>query len=199
MKNYGLFLSMMLVGMMTFFSSCSDDEGVYYYSFELIDYFIDEGDGMTQYETPWEECYVLVNRSDAEITAGPGDLYQGYREEYFFECDTPEDFNPTVGYVHVPIPYALSPGNQVLLDEKEGEYSMVKTEVPRSYSSRMYDIPAKTKLTLERKVDMKKLTLTYTAVFQRHPSGKDHMVTGKFVRYIPTSIALIEKYEPLYE
>ena len=46
-------------------------------------------------------------------------------------------------------------------------------------------------------LEMKKLVLTYTATFQRHPEGRDHVVTGKFVRHIPVGIALVEKYEPI--
>ena len=60
-------------------------------------------------------------------------------------------------------------------------------------------IPPKTKLVLERKVVMKKLTLTYAATFKRHPAGKDHVVAGKFIRYIPVGIALMENYQPVNE
>ena len=65
--------------------------------------------------------------------------------------------------------------------------------------SKMYTIPPKTQLVVERKVIVKKLVLTYTATFQRHPAGRDHVVTGKFVRHTPTGIALVEKYEPIKE
>lgn len=200
MKTYYFFLSMMLIGIMTFLSSCSDDENVFYYSFKDIEYSVYTNDGMTSYETNWEAWQTIVNRAeDQEISAGSGDIYQGHHEYYYFECDNPSLFNPTVGHVHVPLPQAITLDNQISFDEKEGEYSLEKMEVNRSYESRMYDIPAKTKLTLERKIEMKKLTLTYTATFQRHPSGKDHVVTGKFIRYIPVGIALVEKYEPLKE
>ena len=99
--------------------------------------------------------------------------------------------------MHVPLPKALSSGNQIVFDEREGEYSMLETDVFRLYESKMYDVPANTKLTVEGKLEMKKLVLTYTATFQRHPEGRDHVVTGKFVRHIPVGIALVEKYEPI--
>lgn len=197
MKFNKTILSMMLIGVVAFFSSCSDDEDVFYYSFKNITYSVGAGDGMTTYETDWNECYILVNNAETEVKAGPGDFYSGYHERYYFQSDDPASFNPTVGHVHVPLPNAVASGNQVLFDTKEGEYSQDEVEVPRSYESKLYEIPAKTKLTLERKVDMKKLVLTYTATFQRHPSGKDLVTTGKFVRYIPSGIALVEKYEPV--
>ena len=55
MKNYKLFVSMMLISVVTFFSSCSDDEDVFYYSFKDIEYMVGSDDGMTEYETHWEE------------------------------------------------------------------------------------------------------------------------------------------------
>ena len=197
MKNYKWFLSVMLIGVVAFFSSCSDDEDVFYYSFKNIEYSVNAGDGMTEYETDWLERFVLVNNGNTEVTAGPGDMYLGFHERYCFECGDPSFFNPTVGYVHVPLPQALASGNQVILDEKEGEYSMTEVDVPRVYTSDMYDVPAKTKLTIEAKIQMKKMVLTYTATFQRHPGGRDHVVTGKFIRHIPMGIALVEKYEPV--
>ena len=54
-----------------------------------------------------------------------------------------------------------------------------------------------TKLVLERKVEMRKLELTYKATFKCHPSGSDYVVTGKFLRYTPVGISLVEKYEPV--
>ena len=197
MKNYKWFLSVMLIGVVAFFSSCSDDEDVFYYSFKNIEYSVNAGDGMTEYETDWLERFVLVNNGNTEITAGPSDMYLGFHERYCFECGDPSLFNPTVGYVHVPLPQALASGNQVILDEKEGEYSMTEVDVPRVYASDMYDVPAKTKLTIEGKIQMKKMVLTYTATFQRHPGGRDHVVTGKFIRHIPMGITLVEKYEPV--
>ena len=74
---------------------------------------------------------------------------------------------------------------------------MVEVDVFRLYESKMYSVPSKTKLTVEGKLEMKKLVLTYTATFQRHPGGKDHVVTGKFIRHIPMGITLVEKYEPV--
>lgn len=197
MKNYLSIWGMMLIGIIAFFSSCSDDEDIFYYSFKNIEYSVNAGDGMTQYDTQWKDNYVLINNGDSEVKAGPGDLYSGFHEEYNFSCENPADFNPTVGHVHVPLPNGLASNNLIVFDEKEGEYSLDKVEVTRSYQSQMYTIPAKTKLTLQSKVEMKKLVLSYTATFQRHPSGRDHIVTGKFVRYIPVGIALVEKYEPV--
>lgn len=185
------------MGIVTFFTSCSDDNDVFYYSFKNIEYSVEAGDGMTEYKTDWLERFVLVNNGDSEVTAGPGDMYQGFHERYCFECGDPSLFNPTVGHVHVPLPKALSSGNQIVFDEKEGEYSMLETDVFRLYESKMYDVPANTKLTVEGKLEMKKLVLTYTATFQRHPGGRDHVVIGKFVRHIPMGIALVEKYEPI--
>ena len=198
MKNYKWFLSMMLISVVAFFSSCSDGDDVFYYSFKNIEYSVEVGDGMTEYETDWLERFVLVNNGNTEVTAGPGDMYLGFHERYCFECVDPSLFNQTVGHVHVPLPKSFS-GNQIVFDEKEGEYSMLETDVFRIYESKMYDVPANTKLTIEGKLEMKKLVLTYTATFQRHPKGQDHVVTGKFVRHIPMSISLVEKYEPVTE
>ena len=198
MKIYKLFVSMMLMGIVACFSSCSDDENVYYYSFKNIEYTVSAGDGMTSYETNWEVLQSIVNGSgDKEVQAGPGDIYQGYHEYYTFKCDNPGKFNPTVGHVHVPIPQTLVSGSQIVLDEKEGEFSMEENEVIRSYEVRKFNIPAKTKLVLERKVEMRKLELTYKATFKCHPSGSDYVVTGKFLRYTPVGISLVEKYEPV--
>ena len=198
MKNFRLILSMALISVMTLFSSCSDNEGIYYYSFKNIEYTVGDGDGMSEYETPWEECYILVNNSEtSEVQAGPSDIYIGNNARYNFTCATPSAFNPTVGYVHVPLPEALTSTNQVVFEEKEGEYSMEEVDTNRSKESKMFTIPPKTKLVLERKLVMKKLTLTYKATFQRHPSGRDHIVTGKFIRHIPVGIALMENYEPV--
>ena len=198
MKIYKLFVSMMLMGIVACFSSCSDDENVYYYSFKNIEYTVSAGDGMTSYETNWEVLQSIVNGSgDKEVQAGPGDIYQGYHEYYTFKCDNPGKFNPTVGHVHVPIPQTLVSGSQIVLDEKEGEFSMEENQVIRSYEERKFNIPAKTKLVLERKVEMRKLELTYKATFKCHPSGSDYVVTGKFLRYTPVGISLVEKYEPV--
>ena len=198
MKIYKLFVSMMLMGIVACFSSCSDDENVYYYSFKNIEYTVSAGDGLTSYETNWEVLQSIVNGSgDKEVQAGPGDIYQGYHEYYTFKCDSPGKFNPTVGHVHVPIPQTLVSGSQIVLDEKEGEFSMEENEVIRSYEERKFNIPAKTKLVLERKVEMRKLELTYKATFKCHPSGSDYVVTGKFLRYTPVGISLVEKYEPV--
>ena len=198
MKIYKLFVSMMLMGIVACFSSCSDDENVYYYSFKNIEYTVSAGDGMTSYETNWEVLQSIVNGSgDKEVQAGPGDIYQGYHEYYTFKCDNPGKFNPTVGHVHVPIPQTLVSGSQIVLDEKEGEFSMEENEVIRSYEERKFNIPAKTKLVLERKVEMRKLELTYKATFKCHPSGSDYVVTGKFLRYPPVGISLVVNYEPV--
>ena len=198
MKIYKLFVSMMLMGIVACFSSCSDDENVYYYSFKNIEYTVSAGDGLTSYETNWEVLQSIVNGSgDKEVQAGPGDIYQGYHEYYTFKCDNPGKFNPTVGHVHVPIPQTLVSGSQIVLDEKEGEFSMEENEVIRSYEERKFNIPAKTKLVLERKVEMRKLELTYKATFKCHPSGSDYVVTGKFLRYTPVGISLVEKNEPV--
>lgn len=200
MKNCKLFVSMMLISIVAFLSSCSDAEEVYYYSFKKIEYTVGSDDGMIEYETPWIECYILVNKSEtSEVQAGPSDIYIGYRDRYSFQCSDASTFNPTPGYVHVPLPESLSSGNQVVFEEEEGEYSMEEVDTNRSKESKMFTIPPKTKLVLERKIVMKKLTLTYKATFQRHPSGSDHVVTGKFIRHIPVGIALMENYEPVNE
>ena len=141
MKIYKLFVSMMLMGIVACFSSCSDDENVYYYSFKNIEYTVSAGDGLTSYETNWEVLQSIVNGSgDKEVQAGPGDIYQGYHEYYTFKCDNPGKFNPTVGHVHVPIPQTLVSGSQIVLDEKEGEFSMEENEVIRSYEERKFNI-----------------------------------------------------------
>ena len=200
MKICKLFVSVMLMSMVAFWSSCSDGEDVFFYTFKDIEYSLaaGDGDGMTEYETPWEECYSIVNVSEtSEAEAVANDLYKGYHEHYYFECADASLFNPTSGYVHVTLPEALTSGGQIVFDEKKGEYSLDKVEVLRSYEGKMFKIPAKPKFVLERKVMMKKLTLTYTATFQRHPAGKDHVVTGKFVRHIPIGVALMENYVPV--
>ena len=198
MKNCKSFWTLMLMGIMVFLSSCSDDEDVFYYSFKNIEYTVGSDDGMIEYETPWVECYILVNKSEtSEVKAGPSDIYIGYRDRYNFQCNDASTFNPTPGYVHIPLPEALTSTNQVVFEEKEGEYSMEEVDTNRSKESKMFTIPPKTKLLLERKLVMKKLTLTYKATFQRHPSGRDHIVTGKFIRHIPVGIALMENYEPV--
>ena len=61
MKIYKLFVSMMLMGIVACFSSCSDDENVYYYSFKNIEYTVSAGDGLTSYETNWEVLQSIVN------------------------------------------------------------------------------------------------------------------------------------------
>ena len=170
MKNYKLFLSVMLMGIVTFFTSCSDDNDVFYYSFKNIEYSVEAGDGMTEYKTDWLERFVLVNNGDSEVTAGPGDMYQGFHERYCFECGDPSLFNPTVGHVHVPLPKALSSGNQIVFDEREGEYSMLETDVFRLYESKMYDVPANTKLTVEGKLEMKRVVETLIWDLCEHPS-----------------------------
>ena len=192
-----LMLKIALICMVLFSTSCSDKEEVYYYSFKDIEYSVEEEDGMIFYETDWEVLQTIVNSSkDREVEAGPGDLYQGFHEYYYFECKNPADFNPTVGYVHLRLPQTLSLGNQIVYDDKEGEYSMDPVEVNRSYEGKVYRVPSQTKLTLERKIEMRKLVLSYKAIFQRHPSGKDFIVEGKFFRYVPENILLVEKYEP---
>lgn len=189
-------MGVILISIMTFFSSCSEDEEIFYYSFKNIEYSLSSDDGIAEYDTPWEECYILINNSEkSEVKSGPSDIYVGYHEYYCFECADGSTFNPTPGYVHVPLPEDLTSANQIVFEEKEGEYSLDKIEVNRSYDRKMFNIPAKTKFILERKVTMKRLVLTYKATFQRHPSGKDHVVTGKFFRYVPIGIALLENHE----
>ena len=83
----------MLISVVAFFSSCSDskEEDIFYYSFKNIEYSIGSDDGMIEYETPWVDCYILVNKSEtSEVKAGPSDIYIGYRDRYNFSVKKEE-------------------------------------------------------------------------------------------------------------
>ena len=198
MKMKNLILKMALFCAIGVLSSCSDDEDVFYYSFKNIEYSVGQGDAITTSETDWEVLQTIVNGSeDTDVEVEAGDIYQDHHEYYCFKCETLENFNPTVGHVHVPLPQDIVANNQLVFGEEEGEYSMDEVEVPRFYEERDYIIPARTKLTLERKVEFKEMVVSFKASFKRHPSGKDLVVEGKFVRFVPTSISIVEKYQPL--
>ena len=49
-------MGVILISIMTFFSSCSEDEEIFYYSFKNIEYSLSSDDGIAEYDTPWEEC-----------------------------------------------------------------------------------------------------------------------------------------------
>lgn len=198
MKFYQKLFQLMLVCTLGFFTSCSDDEEVFYYSYKDIEYSIEEGDGKYIYETQWEKYFTIVNNSGAEMKdmkISAGGLYNDYQEYYVFNSES-ETFNPTVGYVHVPIPSALSDEGTILFQEKEGEYITEKM-ITTDAGMRDFVVPPMKKLVLERKLEIETLRLTYKATFQRHPKGQDIVVTGKFIYAKPISAQVKETLEDI--
>ena len=191
MKNFKQTIMLMLVCALGFLASCSDEEDVFYYSFKSIEYTMEEEDGIMKYETPWHVYNSVVNNSSTEmedIKVSLGNLYRDYYEYYVFKCDYPETFNPTVGYVHVPLPSGLAPDGTVLVSSTMGEYSMEKMiTYDTSAGMREYSIPAQKRLILECSLEIEKQVFTYKATFQRHPRGEDLVVKGKFIHAKPIS------------
>ena len=127
MKNLKLTFTLMLVCALGLLASCSDEEEVFYYSFKSIEYTMEEEDGIMNYETPWHVYNSVINTSETEdIKVTVGNLHKDYYEYYVFKCDDTENFNPTVGYVHVPLPIGLSPDGTVMVSGTMGEYSLEK-------------------------------------------------------------------------
>ncbi|MDE6799784.1 MAG: hypothetical protein K2P62_05920 [Phocaeicola sp.] len=184
--------------LLALFTSCSNEEDVYYYKFKEIRYSIEEGDGVQEYDTPMEIISVTRNFStDQEIFSPQFDPYVKNHERYVFRCDSPEEFNPTVGYVHVPIPVSVDEGG-IVLSEDLKEYSMTETEDMEDIARfPSYPVPPMTKLTLSGELTIKKTTLTYQAVFVRCPSGEEHIVKGKYIRFRPFDLRVTKTMERL--
>lgn len=177
-------------------ASCSHEEDVYYYKFKDIRYSMEEGDGVQQYDTPMGILSVTRNFSlDAEAFSPQIDPYVKNHERYVFQCDFPEEFNPTVGYV--PVPVSVSEGEIVLSTDLK-EYSMTETDDMKCVDKLpAFVVPPMTQLTLSGELTMEKLILTYHAVFERCPSGEEHVVTGKYIRYCPCEVRLNKNFEKL--
>lgn len=180
------------------FASCSHEEDVYYYKFKDIRYSMEEGDGVQQYDTPMGISSVTRNFSlDTEAFSPQIDPYVKNHERYVFQCDLPEEFNPTVGYVHVPVPVAISE-SEIILSTDLKEYSMEETDdMKRTDLLPAFPVPPMTKLILSGELTIEKLIVTYHAVFERCPSGEEHVVTGKYIRYRPVEVRVDKKFEKL--
>lgn len=189
MKNLKQTITLVLFCILGFFTSCSDEEEVFYYSFKSIEYTMEEEDGIMAYDTPWHVYNSVTNTSETEdIKVSLGNLYRDYYEYYVFKCDDAENFNPTVGYVHVPLPSGLASDGTVMVSSTMGEYSMEKmVTYDTSAGMREYSIPAKKRLVLECSLEIEKKVFTYKATFQRHPKGEDLVVRGKFIHAKPVS------------
>lgn len=198
MKNLKQTITLMLFCALGFLASCSDDEDVFYYSFKNIEYTMEEEDGIMTYETPEEIYRTITNNSAEELTISVGNVFQGYDEYYVFKCDTPEEFNPTVGYVHVPLPRVNAEGAIVVDNNSMGEYTMEKMVTYNLAAGwNEYVIPPMQKLCLWRTLEIEKKVFTYKATFQRHPKGEDLVVKGKFIHAKPVSAITRESLEDI--
>lgn len=180
------------------FSSCSDEEEVHYYKFKDIQYSMEEGDGIARYDTPMEIITVTKNSSVKDEMFSPQvDPYVKNHERYVFTCDSSEDFNPTEGYVHVPVPLSIA-GNEIVISSDLKEYSMTETD-DMKYMEWLpaVVVPPMTKLTLSGELTIEKLTLTYIAVFVCCISGEEYVVKGKYIRYCPCELRVNKKFEEL--
>ena len=197
MKNFKQTITLMLVCALGFLASCSDDEDVFYYSFKSIEYTMEEEDGIMTYETPEEIYKTITNNSSEDLKISTGNVYQGYDEYYVFKCDDQENFNPTVGYVHVPLPGVNAEGN-IVVGSDMGEYTMERV-VTYNLSAGWKDrvIPPMKKLSLWRTLQIEKRVFTYKATFERHPKGEDLVVKGKFIHAKPTSAITRESLEDI--
>ena len=197
MKNFKQTITLMLVCALGFLVSCSDEEDVFYYSFKSIEYTMEEEDGIMTYDTPEEIYKTITNNSSEDLKISTGNIFQGYDEYYVFKCDNQENFNPTVGYVHVPIPGVNYEGNIVVGDDM-GEYTMEKMVTYNLVAGwKEHVIPPMKKLRLWRTLQIKKHVFTYKATFQRHPKGEDLVVKGKFIHEMPTSAITRESFEDI--
>ena len=197
MKNFKQTITLMLVCALGFLASCSDDEDVFYYSFKNIEYTMEEEDGIMTYETSEEIYKTITNNSSEDLKISTGNVYQGYDEYYVFKCDDQENFNPTVGYVHVPLPGVNAEGN-IVVGSDMGEYTMERV-VTYNLSAGWKDrvIPPMKKLSLWRTLQIEKRVFTYKATFERHPKGEDLVVKGKFIHAKPTSAITRESLEDI--
>ena len=197
MKNFKQTITLMLVCALGFLVSCSDEEDVFYYSFKSIEYTMEEEDGIMTYDTPEEIYKTITNNSSEDLKISTGNIFQGYDEYYVFKCDNQENFNPTVGYVHVPIPGVNYEGNIVVGDDM-GEYTMEKMVTCNLAAGwKEHVIPPMKKLRLWRTLQIEKHVFTYKATFQRHPKGEDLVVKGKFIHEMPTSAITRESFEDI--
>lgn len=188
MKNLKQIFTLMLVCALGFLASCSDEEDVFYYSFKSIEYTVEEEDGVTTYDIPEGIYRTVTNNSAEELKYSIGNIYEGYNEFYLFKCATPEEFNPTPGYVHVPLPIGLSSDGTVSVGSTMGEYTMDTMMIHDETSNRQeHVVPPMKKLSISRALKIQKRVFTYTATFERHPKGKDLVVKGKFIHQIPVS------------
>ena len=188
MKNFKQTIMLMLVCALGFLASCSDEEDVFYYSFKSIEYTMEEDDGITTYYTPEEIYKTIANYSSEELKYSPGNIYAGHEEYYQFKCATPEGFNPTPGDVHVPLPNGLTPDGTVSVGSTMGEYTMdIMLTHAEADIWEEFDVPPMKKLSILRSLKIEKREFTYTATFERHPKGKDLVVTGKFISAKPIS------------
>lgn len=198
MRNYKRIIRLMLVCTLGFLASCSDDEEVFYYSYKNIEYSIEEGDGKYTYETQWERYNTIANNSGTEtedMKISVGGLYNDYQEYYVFKSES-ETFNPTVGHVHVPLPSGISDEGVITFRLNEGEFTTEKM-ISADAGSREFVIPPMKKLILERKLEIETLQLSFKATFQRHPKGKDIVVTGKFICSKPVSAKIRQTLEDI--
>ena len=187
MKIFKQTITRMLVCALGFLASCSDDEDVFYYSFKSIEYTMEEEDGIMTYETPEEIYKTISNNSSEDLKISTGNVYQGYDEYYVFKCDNQENFNPTVGYVHVPLP-GVNAGGNIVVGSDMGEYTMERVEKNNlSAGWKEHVIPPMKKLCLWRTLQIEKHVFTYKATFERHPRGEDLVVKGKFIHAKPIS------------
>ena len=197
MKIFKQTIALMLVCALGFLASCSDEEDVFYYSFKSIEYTMEEEDGIMTYDTPEEIYKTITNNSSEDLKISTGNIFQGYDEYYVFKCDNQENFNPTVGYVHVPIPGVNYEGNIVVGDDM-GEYTMEKMVTYNLVAGwKEHVIPPMKKLRLWRTLQIEKHVFTYKATFQRHPKGEDLVVKGKFIHEMPTSAITRESFEDI--
>lgn len=188
----------MLVCALGFLASCEDKEDLFFYTFKSIEYTVGEEDGVMTHETPWEIYKTIVNKTSQDLTISTGNVHDGYYEYYMFKCDTPEDFNPSVGHVHVPLPSGLSSDGTVSVGSTLGEYTMDKMEVRNLAAGwKEHVIPPMKQLRLWRTLEIEKQVFTYTATFERHPKGKDLVVKGKFVHAKPISTITRESLEDI--
>ena len=199
MKIFKQTIALMLVCALGFLASCSDEEDVFYYSFKSIEYTMEEEDGIMTYDTPEEIYKTITNNSSEDLKISTGNIFQGYDEYYVFKCDNQENFNPTVGYVHVPIPGVNYEGNIVLgVGSDMGEYTMEKMVTYNLAAGwKEHVIPPMKKLRLWRTLQIEKHVFTYKATFQRHPKGEDLVVKGKFIHEMPTSAITRESFEDI--
>ncbi len=188
MKNFRQTITLMLMCALGFLVSCSDEEGVFYYSFKNIEYTVEGQDGVTTYDIPEGIYRTVTNNSAEDLKYSIENIYDGYSEFYLFKCATPEEFNPTPGDVHVPLPNGLSPDGTVSVGSTMGEYTMdIKLTPAEADIREEFDVPPMKKLSISRSLKIQKRVFTYTATFERHPKGKDLVVKGKFINEVPVA------------